>query len=297
MWKGEGMDRHILGTFTNEEETVNEVKRLVNEEDYSSDELTLVIDKHSDYDKRLNSLKEAKVEQVEVEDESIWDKIKDTFSFGSYDSQASHSTLEDYGVPHDQADHYMDALKEGEIILLANSDAPRSTELSEVNEDIVVKERNDMVDNNKENQPLDEVNSEEEDAIKNEDKDPKNVKATETKETGESIDPSQAEHMREESEVEGSSDSSSDKQKDGDDLKQDEEEDPDLTGQEETVESEESNHPHGNKVAKGVVRPEAKSPLNTDEKKEKDPSEKSDAPESDANYPEQSEESGMKSED
>ncbi|MCC5894804.1 MAG: general stress protein [Alkalibacterium sp.] len=135
------MDRHILGTFTNEKDTVKEVKRLINEEGYSSDELALVIDKHSDYDKRLNTLKEIQVEHVEVEDESVWEKIKDTFSFGSYDSQASHSLLEDYGVPHDQAEHYMDALKEGEIILLANSDAPRSTELSEVNEEIVMEER------------------------------------------------------------------------------------------------------------------------------------------------------------
>lgn len=291
------MDRHILGTFTNEEDTVIEVKRLIEEEDYASDELTLVIDKHGDYNKRLNTFKEVHIEQVEVEEETVWEKIKDTFSFGSYDSKASHSILEDYGVPHDQADHYMDALKEGEIILLADSDAPKSTELSEVNEEIVMKERNDMVDNNKENQPLDEVNSEEEDAIKNKDNNPKDVKTSESKQTTESIDPSQAENMREDNTAEGDSDSSSDEKPDGEDLKQNKEEDPDLTGEEETVDAEESKHGHGNKIAKGVVRPEAKSPLNTDDKEEKDPSEESEAPESDANYPEQSEESGMKSEE
>ncbi|PRY84150.1 general stress protein [Alkalibacterium olivapovliticus] len=291
------MDRHILGTFTNEEDTVIEVKRLIEEEDYASDELTLVIDKHGDYNKRLNTFKEVHIEQVEVEEETVWEKIKDTFSFGSYDSKASHSILEDYGVPHDQADHYMDALKEGEIILLADSDAPKSTELSEVNEEIVMKERNDMVDNNKENQPLDEVNSEEEDAIKNKDNNPEDVKTSESKQTTESIDPSQAENMREDNTAEGDSDSSSDEKPDGEDLKQNKEEDPDLTGEEETVDAEESKHGHGNKIAKGVVRPEAKSPLNTDDKEEKDPSEESEAPESDANYPEQSEESGMKSEE
>lgn len=291
------MDRHILGTFTNEEDTVIEVKRLIEEEEYASDELTLVIDKHGDYNKRLNTFKEVHIEQVEVEEETVWEKIKDTFSFGSYDSKASHSILEDYGVPHDQADHYMDALKEGEIILLADSDAPKSTELSEVNEEIVMKERNDMVDNNKENQPLDEVNSEEEDAIKNKDNNPEDVKTSESKQTTESIDPSQAENMREDNTAEGDSDSSSDEKPDGEDLKQNKEEDPDLTGEEETVDAEESKHGHGNKIAKGVVRPEAKSPLNTDDKEEKDPSEESEAPESDANYPEQSEESGMKSEE
>ncbi len=291
------MDRHILGTFTNEEDTVIEVKRLIEEEDYASDELTLVIDKHGDYNKRLNTFKEVHIEQVEVEEETVWEKIKDTFSFGSYDSKASHSILEDYGVPHDQADHYMDALKEGEIILLADSDAPKSTELSEVNEEIVMKERNDMVDNNKENQPLDEVNSEEEDAIKNKDNNPEDVKTSESKQTTESIDPSQAENMREDNTAEGDSDSSSDEKPDGEDLKQNKEEDPDLTGEEETVDAEESKHGHGNKIAKGVVRPEAKSPLNTDDKEEKDPSEESEAPESDANYPEQAEESGMKSEE
>lgn len=307
------MDRHIIGTFTNEEDTVQEVKHLIDEEGYSSDELALVIDKHSNYEERLNTLKEVQVEQVEVEDGSVWDRIKDTFSFGSYDSKASHSVLEDYGVPHNQADHYMGALKDGEIILLANTDAPRSTELSEVNEEIVAKERNDMVDDNKKEQPIDEVNSEEEEAIKNkgqksknedqepkkEDEEPKNVETSETEQEnmGDSIDPSQADHTRKDNGAEGKSDSSNENEPDGEDLKQDQEEDPDLTGEEETVDAQESKHGHGNKIAEGVVKPEAKSPLNTEGKEEKDPSEKSEAPESDANYPQEAEDAGMKSEE
>lgn len=290
------MDSHILGTFTNEEDTVREVKRLIEEEDYTSDELALLIDKHSDYDNRLNTLKEVQVEQVEIEDESVWEKIKDTFSFGSYDSQASHSILEDYGVPHEQAEHYTDALKDGEIILLANTDAPRSIELSEVNEKIVVKERNHMSD--KKNKPVDEVNSEEENAIKHNNEDDKSVETSETENVEKSIDPSQAEHTRkEDNKAKGESASADENGPDGEDLKQDKEEDPDLTGEEETVDKKESKHGHGNKIAEGVIRPEAKSPLNTEAKEEKDPSEKSDAPESDANYPEKSEDAGMKSEE
>lgn len=295
------MDRHILGTFSNEKDTIKEVNRLISEEGYSPDELALVMDEHNEYDDRLDNLKNVQVDQVTVEeaDDNVWEKIKETFSFGSYDSEASHSVLEDYGVPHDRAEHYMDALHEGEIILLANSDAPRTTELSEVNEEIVKKERIDMADKEKREAPLDEVNSEEESAIKNDegqDKDPKDVETSETDDESmtDSIDPSQAEHTRKE-EVETAS-SSSDDEHSGEDLKQNKEEDPDLTGEEETVEVEESEHGYGNDVAKGVVKPEPKSPLNTEDKHEKDPSEKSDAPESDANYPEDSEDAGMKSE-
>ena len=295
------MDRHILGTFSDEEDTIKEVNRLISEEGYSSDELTLVMDRHNSYDARLNSLKNVQVDQVTVEesDGNVWEKIKETFSFGSYDSEASHSILEDYGVPHDRAEHYMDALQEGEIILLANSDAPRTIELSEVNEDIVKEERNDMADKEKRDVPLDEVNSEEESAIKDDksqDKEPKDIETSETDEElmTNSIDPSQVEHTRKE-EVQ-TPQSFSDEEHSGEDLKQNKEEDPDLTGEEETVEVEESVHGYGNDVAKGVVKPEPKSPLNTEGKQEKDPSEKSDAPEADANYPEDSEDAGMKSE-
>lgn len=292
------MDRHILGTFINEEETINEVNRLINQEGYQPEELALIIDRHNDYDKKLTSLKEIRVEEVEVEEESVWEKIKDTFSIGAYDSEASHSVLEDYGVPHDKAEHYMDALRDGEMVLLADTDAPKHTNLSHLNEEMIDKENHKMTDTNK-NKPVDEVNTEEEQAIKSEksnktDKDPKNVETSETDDNqmNESIDPSQAEHTRKEDAAKNDNTDSNNDESQGKESK----EEPDLTGQEETVEAEESDHGYGNKIADGVVKPEAKSPLNTDEKDEKEPSQKSDAPESDAKQTEDAEDAGLKSE-
>lgn len=73
-------------------------------------------------------------------------------------------------------------------------------------------------------------------------------------------------------------------------------ENPHLTGEEETVEAEESDHREPD-AAQGQVKPEAKSPLNTDPKTEKEPSEETDAPEGDAEYSEKQEEAGMKNEE
>lgn len=289
------MDRHILGTFTNEEETIKEVNRLINEEGYRSEELALIIDKHNEFDRQINSLKEVRVEKVEVEEESVWEKIKDTFSIGSYDSDAAHSVLEEYGVPHDKAEHYMDALRDGEMVLLADTDAPKHTDLSNLNGEMIDEENQSMNDNKNQHKPVDEVNTEEEQAIQAEktDKDPKDVETSETDDNqmNESIDPSQAEHTRKESAVEKNETESSNESQ-GPNSK----EEPDLTGEEDTVEAEESDHNYGNKVAEGVVKPDAKSPLNTDEKNEKEPSEKSDAPESDAKHTDDAEEAGLKSE-
>lgn len=293
------MDRHILGTFTNEEEAIKEVNRLINKEGYRSEELALIIDKHNEFDRQINSLKEVRVEKVEVEEESVWEKIKDTFSIGAYDSDASHSVLEEYGVPHDKAEHYMDALRDGEMVLLADTDAPKHTDLSNLNEEMIDEENQTMTEKNNQNKPVDEVNTEEEQAIKAEksektDKEPKNIETSETDDDqmNESIDPSQAEHTRKEKAVEKNDADSNKDESQGKESK----EEPDLTGEEDTVEAEESNHNYGNKVAEGVVKPDAKSPLNTDEKDEKEPSEKSDAPESDAKHTDDAEEAGLKSE-
>ncbi|EXJ22631.1 Topoisomerase IV subunit A [Alkalibacterium sp. AK22] len=286
------MDWHIIGTFIDEKEAVEVIKNLVEDEGYTPDELALVMDKHNDYEKKINTFKEVRIDKVEVEEESVWEKIRETFSFNSYDSNASHSVLEEYGVSHEQSIHYMDALRDGEIILLAHSDAPSNTELSDLNEEILEEEQEKMEDNKQ--------------THRQENVDPKKVRTSETdkENLSDEIDPSQADDTRKEKEKEAIT-SSEDKQSskdegmsstENDELKNNEEEDPDLTGQEKTVDAEESEHGYGNTVAQGVVKPEAVSPLNTDEKDEKEPSEETQAPDTDANYPEKSEEAGMTSE-
>lgn len=283
------MDRHILGTFKNEEDAVSQVEKLLNEEGYSPNELMLVMYKNTQYDKKIASIKNVKVNKVEVEDESIWEKVKEAFSFGTYDSEGSSTTLEEYGVPHDRADHYTEALKAGEIVLLADTDAPKQSELSEVNEEIIENgEREDIMTDKKET-PIDEVNSEEPEAIK--DKNTNGVETSENKEVNGSVDPSQANDMRKETKSDNNKTKGKNESTQGTESK----EEPDLTGQEDTVEKEESEHGYGNTVAEGVVRPEAKSPLNTDKKDIKEADENTEAPEAEANYSEEMEEQGKKS--
>ena len=283
------MDRHILGTFRIEEDAVSQIEKLINEEGYSPEELMLVMDKENEYDQKIESFNNLKVNKVEVEEESIWEKIKEAFSFGMYDSEENASTLEQYGVPHDRADHYMEALRDGEIVLLANTDAPRQTSLSEVNEEIILeKEReNNMTDKN--NHPADEVVSEEAEAVT--DKKPSDVETSENENIDESVDASQVLDTRKDDE--DNNESSSEKKENTQGVGSKEE--PDLTGQEDTVNKEESNHGYGNTVAKGVVSPEAVSPLNTDEKDQKEPDEDTEAPESEANYSDEMEEQGKTS--
>lgn len=301
------MDRHILGTFREESGVINEVNRLINDEGYSPDELMVVIDNDHDYEEKLHTLKQVEINEIDV-GESVWDKIKDTFSFGSYNTKEESQTLEQYGVPHEKSEQFMDALKDGEIVLLANSDAPANNELSQVNNE-VVEEDERMINMDKNNKPIDEVNTEEEEAIQSKDSQqdkekPSNVDTSETDKgnMGDSIDPSQAENTRSEENTSVANDTNSSDERDEGQTNEDsqwtdEEEEPDLTGEEETVDKDETEHNYGNTVAEGVVKPEAKSPLNTDEKDEKDPSEESEAPESDAQYPESHEDAGMKSEE
>ncbi|GAA0353071.1 hypothetical protein GCM10008932_02640 [Alkalibacterium iburiense] len=302
------MDRHILGTFRDESDVINEVNRLINDEGYSPEELMVVIDNDHDYEEKLHTLKQVEINEIDV-GESVWDRIKDTFSFGSYNTKEDSQTLEQYGVPQERSEDFMDALKDGEIILLANTDAPANNELSQVNNE-VVEEDERMINMDKNNKPIDEVNTEEEEAIQsnesdNEDKEkPSNVNTSETDEENmvESIDPSQAENTRSEENASvtknnQASDEEQESQSNEESQWTDEEEEPDLTGEEETVDKGETEHNYGNTVAEGVVKPEVKSPLNTDDKDEKDPSEESEAPESDAQYPESHEDAGMKSEE
>lgn len=298
------MDRHIIGTFREEAAVIKEINRLINDEGYSPDELMVVIDNDHEYEEKLNSLKQVEINQIDVE-ESVWDKIKDSFSFGSYNKKEESETLENYGVPHERSEHYMDALKDGEIILLANSDAPAHNELSQVNNEVVDDER--MTNMDKNNRPIDEVNTEEEEAIKNKesnDNQPSNVETseTDTENMTDSIDPSQVNSTRSEenTSVKNENDSAEVEEDNGnnkDSQWSDSDEEPELTGEEESVDKDETEHNYGNTIAEGVVRPEVKSPLNTEDKEEKEPSEKSETPEADAHYPDEQEEAGMKSED
>lgn len=294
------MERRFEGTFQTANEVRDEIKRLINEEGYSAEELLVITDeKNSDLFKK-NNLESVEVDIVDSEENgSFWEKIKETLSFGTYDSKEAQNALEIHGVPHNIAEHHLKALTEGEIVLLADTDAPKHSKLSNLNKNVTNNKEteNNMVDKN--NNPIDEVNSEEVSAIKNNNNEakPSDVETSETdnKNMTDSIDPSQAQDTREEDQVDTTrSENKLDEDDTTEDSGQSLEITPDLTGEEETVQAEDANHEYPDNIAKGVVKPETKNPLNTDPKSEKDPSEKSDTPESDAKYTQGTNEAGMK---
>lgn len=294
------MERRFEGTFQTANEVRDEIKRLINEEGYSAEELLVITDeKNSDLFKK-NNLESVEVDIVDSEENgSFWEKIKETLSFGTYDSKEAQNSLEIHGVPHNIAEHHLKALTEGEIVLLADTDAPKHSKLSNLNKNVTNNKEteNNMVDKN--NNPIDEVNSEEVSAIKNNNNEakPSDVETSETdnKNMTDSIDPSQAQDTREEDQVDTTrSENKLDEDDTTEDSGQSLEITPDLTGEEETVQAEDANHEYPDNIAKGVVKPETKNPLNTDPKSEKDPSEKSDTPESDAKYTQGTNEAGMK---
>lgn len=292
------MERRVEGTFQSKTEAKKEIERLIHEEGYRPKELLLVTEENGEFQEDT-SIDEVAVDVVDAEDEgSFWERIKETLSFGTYHSSEAENALEKHGVTHELADHYLDALQEGEIVLLANSDAPTQGELSEVNGEIIDEEENDIMVDKKKDAPVDEVNSEEEEAIKDPskgDKDPSDVSTSETQDEavkGE-IDPSQADSTRsdETSHDEADLEDSTTTEDDATDPSTN----PDLTGEEDTVEEYETDRKEPT-TAKGQVKPDIKSPLNAEPKEEKDPSEESEAPEGDAEYPEDQEKAGMKNE-
>lgn len=294
------MERRFEGTFQTETDARREIKRLINEEGYSADELLVITDEQNSDLFKKDTFESVDVDIVDSEESvSFWEKIKETLSFGTYDSEEAHNALETHGVPHGIAEHHIDALTEGEIVLLADTDAPKHSNMSDLNKNVINDKgtENNMVDKN--DNSLDEVNSAEETAIKNNSKDatPSDVDTSETdsKNMTDSIDPSQAQDTREEDQVDTNK---TEQQLDEDDTTEDDgqslKKNPDLTGAEDTVVVEDSNHGYPDNVADGIVTPESKSPLNTEAKSEKDPSEKSDAPESDAKYTQDTKDAGMK---
>lgn len=298
------MDRRVEGTFQSKDEAKIEIERLINIEGYKPEELLLVTDEAGNHETDYSDIENVKVDLVDADDQgSFWEKIKEALSFGSYHSEEAENTLEKHGVTHERSDHYLEALQEGEIVLLANTDAPSHLKLSDINEEIVNEKENTTMVDKKKDAPLDEVNTKEEDAIKDsksngQAEEPSDVSTKETDDENvkEGMDPGQANDTRsDESKAEDDSDAEKNEINEHDAT--DPSSAPDLTGEEETVESESPTDYDEPTIAKGQVKPEAKSPLNTEPKNEKEPSDNTDDPEADAEYSDDSEEAGMKSED
>ncbi len=81
-WSVDLMDRKVEGTYLSKEETVSAVERLINE-GYVAEEIIIVTNEKNESE--LEDLTIVEVDAVDPnEGFSLWEKLKETFSFGRY---------------------------------------------------------------------------------------------------------------------------------------------------------------------------------------------------------------------
>ncbi|MGB7366197.1 general stress protein, partial [Carnobacterium jeotgali] len=235
------MDRRVEGTYMSKEEAVSAIERLINE-GYLADEIIIVTNEKTE--SQLEDLTLVEVDAVDPgEGLSLWEKLKQSFSFGRYDSDEPSNPLEDYGVEEGSGDHFTEALENDEIVILVNSGGPSNlNHLSQVNEAAL----NGEDSSNNENgafTPSETPTKEETEA---------------TPGDGEQFDPTKAQSSRED--VAGNPVTAPDKEvssspiaetKDVKDSSFDNV--PQLTGDESTVVSENEDHVYPSNISKGVV--------------------------------------------
>lgn len=118
------MQRRIIGSYQESHEVVREVERLMNE-GYVGEEILIITDNKASHQKELENLTLVEVDSIDPKEEkSFWEKAKEALSFGKYDSEESHGPLSEYGVSGNEAESYEQSLQDGNILLLVNNDAP-----------------------------------------------------------------------------------------------------------------------------------------------------------------------------
>lgn len=289
------MDRRVEGTYVSKEETVSAVERLINE-GYLADEIIIVTNEKKESE--LEDLTMVEVDAVDPgEGLSLWEKMKQSFSFGRYDSDEPSNPLEDYGVEEGSGDHFTEALENDEIVVLVNSAGPSNlNHLSQVNKAAL----NGADDSNGE------------DAASNPSETSTKEEMEATPGEGEQFDPTKAQSSRED--IAGNPVTAPDKQAssstkeesispiaENKDVKDSSfEKAPQLTGDESTVVAENEGHVYPDNISKGVVDggDSAASSVHvngTGKSEESRPDQNTKPPESDAYYSDNYEEAGGKS--
>ena len=301
------MQRRVEGTYLSPEEVMHAVERLL-QEGYQGEEILIITDDKSDY-KSLEDLSLVEVDSVDPDEgKSLWEKTKETLSFGNYHSDEAEYPLTEYDVPEEAAEHYTTALENGEIILLVNSDAPAHLEydnLSTVNEEVLDTDEKE---------------------IKEEPQKAETAESFDAKTSDEDyFDPSQAQSAREDKVTPGRIDTEDEKKQSSykpfeknDDLKGDvpeysssaqkaesashekESHAPELTGDEDTVVKHETDHSYPDNINTGATggseeKLTPQSPLRGQHTaEEQEPTKQTPSPESDAYYSSSFKEAGGK---
>lgn len=304
------MDRRVEGTYTTKEETVSAVERLINE-GYVAQEIVIVTNEK--HENELEDLTMVEVDSVDPgEGMSLWEKLKESFSFGRYNSEEAFSPFEEYGIAEDSGEHYTEALENGEIVILVNSAGPsNSQQLSQVNQEVLNGTNTDesAAESNIAKDPVKAPTKEKMDAVPGEGEqfDPTKAQSSREDIEGNPVTAPDKENMDTATEGSISPNTVNEKQTDSknapamDEVNSSSlESDPELTGDESTVIAENEGHVYPDNISKGVVDGGSSSldPTHikgSEKSEETKPEQNSEQPESDAYYSDNYEEAGGKS--
>lgn len=265
------MQRRIVGSYQESKDVVSEVERLMNE-GYVGEEILIITDSKSNHQGELEDLSLVEVDAVDTGEEmSFWEKTKEVLSFGNYDSDEPKKILAEYGVDETQAQPYQDSLRDGNILLLVNSDAPAQLkQQSEQGTDTAVDASKDTMKEDYEPTPGDEEEFDPSKAQSSrEDKPTQDEKAEIKKNESDSaptvhedgdITTDSAETQRKmEEEVESGNNEN----------RLDDQDAPQLTGDETTVTHVEGTHEYPDNINSGPVNPASDVSLGEDEDKKR----------------------------
>ncbi|MBM6615906.1 general stress protein [Desemzia sp. RIT804] len=110
------MVKKIEGSYVSIEETIQTVRRLLNESYYLSGDITIITNRKNR--ENLEDLTSVQVDKVAtVEDKSTWDRFKSMFSASN-----DEATLEQYGIEMHDAVKFEEDLKNGNYIIIVEDD-------------------------------------------------------------------------------------------------------------------------------------------------------------------------------
>lgn len=118
------MVKRIEGSYKSINETIQAVRRLLNEGYYLSGDITVVTNKKNH--EKIEDLTSVQVDKVDtVEDKSAWDRFK-----GMFAKPSEEATLEQYGIEMQEAVKLEEDLIHGNYVVIVND-----TALNEKNND------------------------------------------------------------------------------------------------------------------------------------------------------------------
>ncbi|MFL2100858.1 general stress protein [Desemzia sp. FAM 23989] len=110
------MGKRIEGSYTSIEETIQAVRRLLNESYYLSGDITIITNQRNR--ENLEELTSVQVDKVAtVEDKSTWNRFKSMFSASN-----EEATLEQYGIEMHDAVKFEEDLTSGNYIIIVEED-------------------------------------------------------------------------------------------------------------------------------------------------------------------------------